>query len=285
MMLQDRFRGCLIGGGIGDALGYPVEFMRLSAIKSAYGADGVQDIILERESGKARISDDTQMTLFTASGLLWAAHRIRNEEDADYIPDGIYPSYLRWLYTQDGVERNSEILKDQDFERDGAPKIMSVPELFNCRAPGNTCLSALEGGTMGEMPFPINQSKGCGGVMRVAPIGLFLSLAPHHAFMIAAEAAAVTHGHRSGQLPAGVLAFLIAEIADGKSLPHAFKDSYEFLITLWGHEETAEKLKAAFFLANSDAEPETAIRELGEGWVAEEALAIALYCALNIRLR
>ena len=76
-MLQDRFRGCLIGGGVGDALGYPVEFMRLSAIKSTYGTDGVQDLILERESGKAQISDDTQMTLFTASGLLWAAHRIR----------------------------------------------------------------------------------------------------------------------------------------------------------------------------------------------------------------
>lgn len=98
-MLQDRFRGCLIGGGIGDALGYPVEFMHLPAIKSAYGADGVQDLILERESGKARISDDTQMTLFTASGLLWAAHRIRNEEGGDFVPDGIYPSYMRWLYT------------------------------------------------------------------------------------------------------------------------------------------------------------------------------------------
>ena len=78
-----------------------------------------------------------------------------------------------------------------------------------------------------------------------------------------------------------VLAFMVAEITGGKTLPHAFKDSYEFLITLWGHEETAEKLKTAFFLANSDAEPETAIRKLGEGWVAEEALAIALYCALK----
>ena len=280
-MLHDRFRGCLIGGGIGDALGSPIEFMRLSAIKSAYGANGVQDLVLERATGKAQISDDTQMTLFTASGLLWAAHRIRNEEDADYVPDGIYPSYMRWLYTQDGVERNPEILKEQEFERDRVPKIMSVPELFNCRAPGNTCLSALESGTMGEMAFPINQSKGCGGVMRVAPIGLFLSPTPHNAFMIAAEAAAVTHGHRSGQLPAGVLAFMIAEIADGKSLPQAFKDSYEFLITLWGHEETSGKLEEAVLLAGSDTAPETAIRKLGEGWVAEEALAIALYCAFK----
>lgn len=69
-MLQYRFRGCLIDGSIGDTLGYPVEFMSLSAIKSAYGADGVQNLILERESGKTQISDDTQMTLFTASGLL-----------------------------------------------------------------------------------------------------------------------------------------------------------------------------------------------------------------------
>ena len=31
--LQDRIRGSLIGGAIGDALGYPVEFMSQQEIK------------------------------------------------------------------------------------------------------------------------------------------------------------------------------------------------------------------------------------------------------------
>lgn len=35
--LNDRSRGCLIGGAIGDALGWPVEFMRLDEIKRKFG--------------------------------------------------------------------------------------------------------------------------------------------------------------------------------------------------------------------------------------------------------
>ena len=68
MKYQDEFRGCLIGGAIGDALGYPVEFLRAKDIFSRYGSDGVSNYILS-SNGKALISDDTQMTLFTATGL------------------------------------------------------------------------------------------------------------------------------------------------------------------------------------------------------------------------
>lgn len=45
-------------------------------------------------------------------------------------------------------------------------------ELFAQRAPGNTCISALESGAMGTIEEPINDSKGCGGVMRAAPVGM-----------------------------------------------------------------------------------------------------------------
>ena len=36
--LRDRFRGCLVGGAAGDALGYPVEFQHEEEIRSRYGA-------------------------------------------------------------------------------------------------------------------------------------------------------------------------------------------------------------------------------------------------------
>ena len=67
---EDRAAGCLLGGAAGDALGYPVEFMEADAIFRRYGERGVvkYDLI----GGKALISDDTQMTLFTAAGLLRA---------------------------------------------------------------------------------------------------------------------------------------------------------------------------------------------------------------------
>lgn len=71
---QDKIRGSLLGGAIGDALGYPVEFMSYSQIKSKYGEEGITRFELDK-NGVAEISDDTQMTLFTANGLLFGFTR------------------------------------------------------------------------------------------------------------------------------------------------------------------------------------------------------------------
>ena len=40
---QDRFRGCLIGGAAGDALGYTVEFLRQGQIFRLYGEHGITE--------------------------------------------------------------------------------------------------------------------------------------------------------------------------------------------------------------------------------------------------
>ena len=40
----DKFRGCLIGGASGDALGYAVEFKREDEIFSEYGKDGITEL-------------------------------------------------------------------------------------------------------------------------------------------------------------------------------------------------------------------------------------------------
>ena len=68
---SEYFQGCLIGGAVGDALGWPVEFMRYSQIKGKYGKAGIHDLVIS-SSGKAEITDDTQMTIFTAEGILRA---------------------------------------------------------------------------------------------------------------------------------------------------------------------------------------------------------------------
>jgi ADP-ribosylglycohydrolase len=60
-------------------------------------------------------------------------------------------------------------------------------------------MSALGDGGKGSINHPLNNSKGCGGVMQVAPIGLVSKgLKPEQTFQMAAEAAAFTHGHPSG---------------------------------------------------------------------------------------
>ena len=160
--LQDRLRGSLVGGAIGDALGYPVEFIgSFREIQLQYGNRGITRLDTEccfaskREGeAKAVFSDDTQMTLFTANGLL-NAPRLGMEPI-----EGICRAYLEWCETQRSGKRG-----------DAECWIRDVPELNNRRAPGITCLSALEDIKRGVKPF--NNSKGCGGVMRVAPVALY----------------------------------------------------------------------------------------------------------------
>jgi ADP-ribosyl-[dinitrogen reductase] hydrolase len=150
------------------------------------------------------------------------------------------------------------------------------------RAPGNTCLSALRAGGRGMIGKPINDSKGCGGVMRVAPIGLVRQLSPEEAFRLAAEAAALTHGHVSGYLSAGMMAAILRHLMDVADILGAIESSLSILATYPGHDETTAAVRNA--LAAVRAKPgdhSAAIQALGGGWVGEEALAIAIYSALS----
>src|SRR5689334_16519334 len=143
---EHRVRGCLLGGAVGDALGYPIEFLSLAAIRQQYGSNGVQGFA---HVAKALISDDTQMTLFTAEGLIRAIVRDRERGMSD-VAGVVYHAYLRWLYTQDPKTKNPAVAQSlSGGEPDGW--VARIPGLFASRAPGNTCLSALRSGVMGTM--------------------------------------------------------------------------------------------------------------------------------------
>lgn len=270
------FSGCLLGGAVGDALGAPVEFMSLEAIRSEYGPAGVMGMedILGAGERLARITDDTQMTLFTAEGLLRATSR-QCDRGLCNVPSVIHRSYLRWLHTQ-GVAPQFE---DPDFLQWDNGWLVTVPGLHARRAPGNTCLSALSGREMGSIKRPINDSKGCGGVMRVAPVGLIADRGS--SFELGCRAAAITHGHPGGYLSAGCLALIIAGIIEGDTLSDSIDASLAELKRHPGHQECLEHVERALALAAGPEPPapET-VERLGQGWVAVEALAISLYCAL-----
>ncbi|EEG76053.1 ADP-ribosylation/Crystallin J1 [Dethiobacter alkaliphilus AHT 1] len=238
---------------------------------SQYGPGGITDLV-SGNGGKAEITDDTQMTLFTAEGLLRAETRGRLKGIC-HGPSVIYFAYQRWLHTQGYPKKD-----DLDWIYDGW--LIEVKGLHEQRAPGNSCLSALSESRRGTVSEPINNSKGCGGVMRVAPIGLYLK--KEQAFELAVNCAALTHGHPSGYLSAGVLAYMIAAIIEGLDLENAVKGSLVELGKYEGHEECSEIVKRAVKLTES-TEPVEAIAELGEGWVGEEALAIAVYCSLKFK--
>ncbi len=267
---HEFFRGCLVGGAVGDALGWPVEFMTVGEITRRYGERGIQDLVLV-PTGKAQITDDTQMTLFTAEGILRAETR-GSTRGICHPPSVVFHAYQRWLLTQTGRR-----VDGYDWVYDGW--LLNIRELHARRAPGNSCLSALSSGRHGSITEPINNSKGCGGVMRVAPAGLFYR--KEQAFTMATEFAALTHGHPSGYLAAGALAFMIAAIIEGEDLKTALKKTLNELETQPGHEECTQSLEQALQLAESDLPDAEAIRQLGEGWVGEEALAISVFCALK----
>lgn len=266
-----------MGGAVGDALGAPVEFLSRADIQRRFGNEGINALPIPGHR-RALITDDTQMTLFTADGLLraWVRGNLKGISSGVSVTSH---AYQRWLLTQGEMCRNELV-----FGMEEPGWLFGHRELHNRRAPGLTCLEALR--TMPALgAASSNDSKGCGGVMRVAPVGLFrwrrdgLS-GVDLAFQEASELAALTHGHKTGSLTAGVLAAVLVHLLAGRSLPEAIQASKTTLRTHQGHEETLAAIELAQTLAGSEKPSAQAIEILGHGWVAEEALSIALYCAL-----
>ncbi|MBQ2951575.1 MAG: ADP-ribosylglycohydrolase family protein [Prevotella sp.] len=283
--LQDRIRGSLIGGAIGDALGYPVEFIySFEGIQARYGERGItrldtkQHWLDETEQvGKAVLSDDTQMTLFTANGLLNAKRK------GILLKYGICSAYIEWYLTQ--VGRWSNKYKDCWIAR--------VPELNKRRAPGNTCMSSLNSIYSGREPM--NNSKGDGGVMRVAPIPLY-ALAEGRMTItdsdrLAGDAAEITHQHPLGYIPAALVAHIIYRLAENESPSrndfecyiHEGVEAIKALFPQYPYDANymGELASKAIELADNNKSDVENVESIGGGWTGEEALAIALYCAVR----
>lgn len=308
----DKYRGCLLGGAAGDALGYAIEFDREEAIAARYGSNGIRDYQLD-ERGLAPFSDDTQMTLYTANSLLCSLAALSAQASsgaqpsggtqpsgsahasgdaptlapaplpspaalAAYAPAQMAQFYVEWMYTQVSPYPLAE------------PKawISSLPELFASRAPGVTCMNACE--AMANGAKAVNNSKGCGGIMRMAPVGLINTSQGFSGVelqRLGAQLAELTHCHELGWMPAGVFAHIVSLLARDEAssareaatqalntLPEAFPNAHYL-------GQLQELLRYTLRLADSDMPDLEAIHALGEGWVAEEALAIGLLCSLR----
>lgn len=283
----ERILGCLLGGAVGDALGAPIEFLTLEGIREKHGPGGVTGF--EVAYGRpGAITDDTQMTLFTAEGLLRAQNRYTR---TGYCKPRVvmHRAYLRWLHTQ-GVPEDE--LRDQELGSLLDGWLVEVPDLHAQRSPGNTCLRSLRSWRSQGLGEPAqNGSKGCGGVMRVSPAGLFAT----DPFRFACETAALTHGHPTGLLAAGAFALVLSEVFLGRSLEAAIQTALWMTRGAKDSAETMAAIEAAVGWAaavqegpaleassgSASASASEAVARLGEGWVAEEALSIALYCALT----
>jgi len=272
--LEERFVGCMLGGAVGDALGAPVEFSSREEIIARFGSEGITELA-EAYGRVGAITDDTQMTMFTAEGMAPAVRRAMAKGIWGTEPAFVYHAYRNWLQTQGEPLPPVPIMHGLTLPVAGAyrSRLLELPELHARRGPGATCLAALKSGDYGTVKRPINDSKGCGGVMRIAPVGLF------GRFEAGCEVAAITHGHPSGYLAAGFLTVVIGGLREGRELIDAIDLARSPLIACERHDEVLTAVERACDEARGGASPE-AVQRLGQGWVAEEALAIALYCAL-----
>lgn len=277
-----RFRACLLGGAVGDALGAPVEFEFHRTILRNFGEGGIRDFIEVYDLPAGAITDDTQMALFTAEGLL---ESLAAGDGATLHEPGKFLSmaYQRWLWTQGYSQPLQRGLLTGG--------LLTHQALFASRAPGNTCLRGLMAmEALGQ--HATNHSKGCGGVMRVAPVGmLFASLHASHgrdketalreAFEVGCASAALTHGHVTGQYASGAFAALLFLVLTGTSLAQSVPPVLDLLAACSDNEETRDIINRAVQLACMGPPCHARLSQLGEGWIGEEALAIGLYAALS----
>lgn len=287
--INDKIRGSLMAGAAGDALGYAVEFKKFKDITSHYGGRGITRFELN-ERGKAEISDDTQMTLFTANGLLMGLTRGAMRGIGGVPEDYVQFAYMDWYRTQCGVKEHAV---DHTW-------LVKLPEMACHRAPGGTCLNACEALISGKAVK--NDSKGCGGIMRVAPHALLsasynlqgrLIYSPQMIAKAGGIIAEVTHKHPLGFLPAALLNVFVYKIAQltveqvQRDIEALVMESLAIMDFAYrgkyrnARQYIRELTYKALGLARANLSDAEAIAQLGGGWVAEETWVIALYATVR----
>ncbi|MCW1250232.1 ADP-ribosylglycohydrolase family protein [Acaricomes phytoseiuli] len=270
--------GTLLGGALGDAFGAPLENQDLAGIRHRYGSAGLQE---PGDAGlPAHFSDDTQLTLYTADALTELLEWARQGVSADPAAT-VWLAYLRWLRSQgEDLPETAPQPLPRDIDR--------IPALRYRRNPGKACLESLRTGEMGTRNRPLlPQAKGSGSLMRSAPFGLVPFFDETIIASLSSDAAVLTHGHPSTwQASAGFSLLIHWLAADRRPLREAVADLKQYFLKAQAVPELQSRVSRAVELADQTLAEGTAIPaatlrdELGPGWLAEEALPLALYAVL-----
>lgn len=243
---RDRARGMIFGLALGDALGWPVEFMARPEILANYGRGGIQ-----APPDPALYTDDTQMTAAVAEALIEAGHR-----DLDVLMGAVARKFIGW-------------------KRD---------PITAQRAPGATSIrgvNALERGAPWR-EAGVRDSKGCGGCMRVAPVGYLYQYEPGRLQTVARAQGVLTHRHPTSDAACMAAAYLIKLALENVDVAEYAPRVLKFVGGLAPEFDAAVE---RVIEAVDWTDEETALHHIGPtrggGWIAEEALAMALYCVLR----
>lgn len=271
----------LRGIAYGDAWGYPTEFASYQAlvdVHGPHGPDAPDDLV---------VSDDTQMVLALAQALFTGT----DLSDRAQIRARIVEEYLAWL---------------TDPDNDRAPGNTCLHSLTWIKHHPEPVTALAQAG------WADTNSKGCGANMRVAPAAFL----PDHLWEpVAGYQAAVTHGHPTAVTAAILTARTIRKAAHGMPAQTLLADACRYadeqladsaggsghgwedewlpgLAVDAGYSTTAAYLHAGWAEVSAvlgralqsvktfqvdpwDGDP---CELAGEGWVADEALAVALLC-------
>ncbi|MBI2300795.1 MAG: ADP-ribosylglycohydrolase family protein [Armatimonadetes bacterium] len=240
-----HYRGCMLGLAIGDALGGPTEFHSAAQIHQRWGPAGITDLEGYHSFPAGTFTDDTQMSLAVAQALLDAPG-----DGLDAVMAAMAARFVEWYDSPD-----------------------------NNRAPGNTCLAACARLKSGAdwRHSGVARSKGCGAPMRAAPIGLRYHAQPDRLLEVARASSLITHGHPCALAGAAAVALAVSLALD-KREPAEILDTLLECCAPLSDEFVRHLARVPRALEH---EPDDAFRVLGDAWVAEEAVACALYCFLR----
>jgi ADP-ribosylglycohydrolase len=265
-----RVRGALLGGAIGDALGAGVSALTIEEIREAHGPEAVSDFV-PAHGRRGAVTSATQLTLFTVDGLIRA--QVRRDTGAWHPPTDVHRAHLRWAATQrhwgpDERRKDNGWLAREEW-------------LYTRREPAAACLTGLGDENMGTLEAPKNPSaRDAGALVRSAPFGLLVGWEPQLVCQLAVECAAQTHGHPTAYLSAGALAVIVHGLARGETLDGSVQRAMAQLASRPGHQPVTDGLKHALGAVRQGIPSPARIASIGDGHNAEDALAIAVYCAL-----
>jgi len=261
----DRFRGCIIGLAVGDALGHPTEFIpSVRAIRARWGNHGVATFEATANHPAGTFTDDTQMSIAAARALIRAGHA--------------------------GTDRLMTILASEFVAWAASPA--------NDRAPGGACMAGCHALAAGASwrNAGVAGSKGCGAAMRAAPFGLYFAEDADALVRAAAAQSALTHRHPTGIASSVAAAAAVATALRSESLAglvasvraHVERVDEKILLEAGCEPALARSIGNRQMLATLDrVQPTLALETddvcsvLGGAWVGEEAVATALWCVLR----
>lgn len=238
---MQRSAAILYGLALGDALGWPTEFLKLEEIRGQYGPQGILE-----PPDPALFTDDTQMTLALAEGILAS-----DSQDVDVMMQEVGRQFVRWAHS---------------------------PE--NNRAPGRTCLEGIRRYESGLewREAGLIESKGCGSAMRVAPIGYVYQHDTEMLRKVAEASSLITHRHPAAVAASVGAAYLVKLALDGVH-PDSYLHQLAVFVDGMSEEFDLALHRVGHVLGLGDEI--AAMRHIGEGWVGEEAVALALYCVMR----